>query len=259
MLTLPQNISCGYFDCSDFGSITVSPKRTVTKFELEFYLEDGKTTTTDNRTYQIKKDYIQIAKPGQIRYSELPFRTAYIKFDADGDLAEKLMNIPEYFCNSHPQRIYNKIDEIILLNEGDNEYLLYSRLLSLLNAVFYDAEIPTSRNSEYHETVMEAKRYIENNFNTQIKLKDIADSVHLSEIYFHSIFKEAVGKSPHQYLIDCRIENAKKLLWNVNVPISLVAEKSGFGCQQYLNKVFKKETGMTPNEYRKGFQDNYSL
>lgn len=259
MLTLPQNITCGYFDCSEFGTLSVSPKRTVAKFELEFYLEDGKTTTTDNHTYEIKKDYIQIAKPGQIRHSELPFRTAYIKFNADGEIAEKLKCIPEYFRNSHPQRIYNKIDEIILLNESDNKLLLYSRLLSLLNLVFFDAEIPTGRNGKNYEVIVKAKRYIENHFDTQIKLKDIADSVHLSEIYFHNIFTESVGISPHQYLIDCRIENAKKLLWNNEIPICEVAEKSGFGCQQYLNKVFKKETGMTPVSYRKTFQQNYSL
>ena len=55
------------------------------------------------------------------------------------------------------------------------------------------------------------------------------------------------------------IENAKKLLWNSDIPICEVAEKSGFGCQQYLNKVFKKETGMTPVSYRKAFQQNYTL
>lgn len=259
MLTLPQNITCGYFDCSEFGTLSVSPKRTVTKFELEFYLEDGKTTTTDNHTYEIKKDYIQIAKPGQIRHSELPFRTAYIKFNADGEIAEKLKRIPEYFCNRHPQRIYNKIDEIILLNESENKLLLYSRLLSLLNLVFFDAEIPINRNEKNYEIVVKAKRYIENHFDSQIKLKDIADSVHLSEIYFHNIFTESIGISPHQYLINYRIENAKRLLWNTNIPICEVAEKAGFGCQQYLNKVFKKETGMTPNEYRKFIQRNYSL
>lgn len=259
MFTLPQNITCGYFDCSEFGSLSLSPKRSVTKFELEFYLEDGKTTTTDDHTYEIKKDYIQIAKPGQIRHSELPFRTAYIKFNADGEIAEKLKRIPEYFRNSHPQRIYNKIDEIILLNESENKLLLYSRLLSLLNLVFFDAEIPISRNRKNYAVVVKAKRYIENHFDTQIKLKDIADSVHLSEIYFHNIFTESVGISPHQYLIDCRIENAKKLLWNSDIPICEVAEKSGFGCQQYLNKVFKKETGMTPVSYRKTFQQNYTL
>ena len=259
MLTLPQNITCGYCDCSEFGSLSVSPKRKVTKFEIEFYLEDAKTTTTDDRTFEIKKHYIQIAKPGQIRHSELPFRTAYVKFNANGEIAERLNATPEYFCSSHPERIYNKIDEIILLNESENKLLLYSRLLSLLNLVFFDAEIPISRNGKNYEVIVKAKRYIENHFDTQIKLKDIADSVHLSEIYFHNIFTESVGISPHQYLIDCRIENAKKLLWDTNVSIIELAEKSGFGCQQYLNKVFKKETGMTPGSYRKSIQQNYSL
>lgn len=259
MLTLPQNITCGYFDCSEFGTLSVSPKRTVTKFEIEFYLEDGKTTTTDNRTFEIKKDYIQIAKPGQVRHSELPFRTAYVKFDADGEIAERLSNAPEYFRTSHPERIYNKIDEIILLIESGNVLLLHSRMLSLLNLILFDADIPKTRSGKNYEIIAEAKRYIESNFDKQLKLRDIAESVHLSEIYFHNIFTESIGISPHQYLIDCRIENAKKLLWNTEIPICEVAEKTGFGCQQYLNKVFKKETGTTPAFYRKSCQKNYSL
>ena len=257
MLILPEKNSCGYCDCSEFGNLKVSPKRLVTEYEIEFYLENGKTTTTDDRTFEIKKDYIQIAKPGQIRHSKLPFRTAYLKFEVGGEIAEKLEKAPEYFQSSHPERIYKKIDEIILLNEGDNKLLLYSRILSLLNLVLFDAEIPTARNGRNYEIITKAKRYIETNFDRRIKLKDIADSVHLSEIYFHNIFIESVGISPHQYLIDCRIDNAKKLLWNTEISVSEVAEKTGFGCQQYLNKVFKKETGMTPVSYRKNFQQNY--
>ncbi len=259
MLTLPSDITCGYFDCSEFGTLPISPKRVVSRYEIEFYLEDGKTTTTDDRTFAIKKDYIQIAKPGQIRHSELPFRTAYLKFNVTGEIAERLEQIPEYFCSSHPQRIYTKIDEIILLNESENKLLLYSRLLSLLNLILFDAEIPSARNGKNYEIIVKAKRYIETHFEKQIKLKDMADSVHLSEIYFHNIFTETVGMTPHQYLIACRIENAKKLLWNTEISMVEVAEKSGFGCQQYLNKVFKKETGMTPVSYQKTFQQNYSL
>ncbi len=259
MITLPENISCGYFDCSEFGSLAISPKRTVARYEIEFYLEDGKTTTTDGRTFPIKKDYIQIAKPGQIRYSQLPFRTAYLKFNVTGDIAKRIEAIPEYFRSSHPNLIYNKIDELILLNEGENKLLLHSCLLSLLNLILFDGEIPSSRNGKNYETIVIAKRYIETHFKEQIKLKNIAESVHLSEIYFHNIFTETVGMTPHQYLISCRVENAKKLLWDTDISMVEVAEKSGFGCQQYLNKVFKKETGMTPVSYRKSIQQNYSL
>ncbi len=259
MIQLPKDISCGYFDCSEFGEISQSPKRLVTKYEIEFYLEDGKTTTTDNRTFAIKKNYIQIAKPGQIRHSQLPFQTAYLKFDATEDLAQLLENAPEYFCSSHSGPIRQKMNELILLNEGNNPLLMYSRFLSLLNLILHDAKIPSTRNGKNYELIASAKRYIEQNFQKSISLSHIAESVHLSKIYFQNIFKESVGITPHQYLINCRIENAKKLLWNTNIPMNEVAEQSGFGCQQYLNKVFKKETGMTPVSYRKTFQKNYSL
>lgn len=259
MLHLPQQISCGYFDCSEFGELSESPKRTVTQYEIEFYLNDAKTTTTDDRIFSILKDHILIAKPGQIRHSQLPFQTAYLKFDATGELAQLLDAAPEYFLSSHPSQIYLKMDELILLHEKENKLMLYSCFLSLINLILHDANIPSTRNGKNYETIASAKWYIEYHFAEPITLTDIAESVHLSKIYFQNIFKESVGITPHQYLINCRIENAKKLLWNSNIPMTDVAERSGFGCQQYLNKVFKKETGMTPVSYRKSFQKNYSL
>ncbi len=128
-----------------------------------------------------------------------------------------------------------------------------------MDLIITDAKIPDARSGKNYTVISNAKKFIESNFQKQITLSDISKSVHLSEIYFRSIFTESVGMSPHQFLINCRIDNAKKLLWNSDVSICEVAEKSGFGCQQYMNKVFKKETGMTPNEYRKTFQQNYSL
>lgn len=260
MITLPTNITCGYFDSGEFGNIDISPKRKVAKYELEFYLEDGKTTMTDGRTFDIKKNHIQIACPGQIRHSVLPFKTAYIKFNADKTLAERLSSATEYFRCSHPDEILSLLDEIILLNEvKSSDLLFYGKLLLLIDLILVDSGIPSERSGESYAVISNAKRFIENNFEKPITLRDIADSVHLSHIYFHSIFTKSVGTSPHEYLIKCRIENAKKLLWNTDISVTVIAEKCGFGCQQYMNKVFKKETGTTPVSYRKNNQKNYSL
>jgi len=259
MFILPNNILCGYCDCSEFGTLDVSPKREVSKYEIEFYLENGNTTTTNDRTYKIKKHYVQIAKPGQTRHSVLPFQTAYLKFNVTGDIAEKLNNANEYFCSSHPGLMYDMLKEIILLNESNNSILLYSKILAFIDLVLSDSEIPAPRNGKNYKIISNAKKYIETNFDKSINLEHIADSVHLSPIHFHNIFTEATGISPHKYLINCRIENAKKLLWDTEIPISVVAEKSGLGCQQYLNKIFKKETGLTPAKYRKNCQENYML
>ena len=258
MITLPYNITCGYCDCSEFGGLSVSPKRKAIKFEIEFFLEDGLSTFADGNKYIIKKHHIQIAKPGQIRYSYLPFKTMYLKFSTDGEIADKLFNAPEYFRSSHPERIIEKLDEIILLNEsGNNDLLLHSRLLSFINLILYDSEIPNLQSGKNYEIISNAKRFIENNYKNSINLKDIANSVNLSHIYFHNIFTSACGISPHDYLINCRIAEAKKQLWNSNIPINLIGENCGFGCQQYFTKIFKKQTGITPAKYRKEIQQNY--
>ncbi len=258
MISLPNNIVCGYCDCSEFGKLTESPKRKVQKFEIEFYLEDALFTYANDKKYAIKKHYIQIAKPGQIRYTYLPFKTMYLKFSAEGEIAERLLNAPEYFRSSHPEKIIEKLDEIILLNEnGNNDLLLYSRLLSFINLVLYDSEIPNLQSGKNYEIISNAKRFIENNYKNSINLKNIADSVNLSPIYFHNIFTNTCGVSPHDYLIDCRITEAKKQLWDSDINLDFIAQNCGFGCAQYFSRIFKKITGITPGKYRKEVQKNY--
>ena len=258
MISLPYNITCGYYDCSEFENLKISPKRKAMKFEIEFYLEDALSTFADDNEYKIKKHYIQIAKPNQIRYSHLPFKTLFLKFSVDGELADRLSVACEYFSSSHPEKIIEKLDEIILLNEtGNNELLLQSRLLSFLNLILYDSEIPKLQSGQNYEIIAKSKRFIENNYNKPIKLKDIANAVNLSPIYFHNIFTGACGISPHDYLINFRIANAKKQLWNSSVNLDFVAQNCGFGCAQYFNRIFKKSTGMTPGKYRKEIQKNY--
>lgn len=258
MLTLPYDITCGYCDCSEFGSLTVSPKRRAVKYEIEFFLEDGFSTYADGNAYTIKKHHIQIATPGQVRYSHLPFKTMYLKFLAEGALAERLTKAPAYFSSSHPEKMIELLNEIILLNESkNNELLLQSRMLSFLSLVLADSTIPKLQSGQNYEIIAKAERYIEANYHRQISLQDVARAVNLSPIYFHNIFKAACGRSPHSYLISCRITEAKKQLWNTNIPLGMVAENCGFGCQQYFNRIFKKETGTTPGKYRKEFQQNY--
>ena len=258
MLFLPENLTCGYFDCSEFTGLNTSPERKVLKYEIEFYLEDAKSTYCDGREYSIKQDFIQIAKPGQIRYSTLPFKTLYIKFSATDDLAKMLDCAPEYFHSSHADRIKEKLREIIALNESDeNQLLLYSRILSLINLILIDASIPNTA-SENYPTIAKAKRFIEENYAKPIQLFDIASAVNLSPSYFHTNFTAAVGISPHDYLIRYRIDASKRMLWDTTIGMDVIAEKCGFTNQQYFSKIFKKQTGLTPGQYRKEFQKNYT-
>ena len=68
-LILPQKISCGYCDCSEFGNLSISPERTSVRYEIEYYLEDGRATYLNGEEIKIIADRIIIAKQGDKRHS----------------------------------------------------------------------------------------------------------------------------------------------------------------------------------------------
>ena len=253
MFSLPYDIMCGYYDSGFDPESPVSEKRTVEKYEIEFFTDDGAETFLGENTIMIKRDHVLIAKPGQVRFSRLPFKTAYVKFNAEGEIAKMLSEAPDYFTSFHRRLILDNINEIILLCEKGETLLMYSRLLSFINLILSDSR-PKSRENY---AVLEAKRYIEKNCGDKLTLKNIAEHVSFSNVYFHNMFFAAAGKTPHKYLIECRVENAKKLLWNTETSLGNIAEKCGFCNQQHLNKLFKQETGMTPGEYRRRFMNRY--
>ena len=72
-------------------------------------------------------------------------------------------------------------------------------------------------------------------------------------------FSAAVyGISPHKYLTDVRIAAAKEMLWESTIPLAEIAEKCGFGSQQYFNDTFKKTVGISPGRYRVQFAKKYT-
>lgn len=254
MFTLPTGLICGSFDCREFGDLEYSPKRTTQLYEIEFFMEDGFFVYADNQVFPIRKNHIQIKHPGQVCYSKLPFKTMFLKFAADGDLAQRLNHAAEYFPCSAPKQAITLLSRIILLHEqGDRSLELYEALLSFLQLVLTDSDGQSRDRPE----ISRAKAFVEANFSQSITLDDIAASVNLSPIYFHNLFTKTAGISPHEYLTRFRISESKKLLWDSHIPISRIAEDCGFGCQQYFSRVFKKQTGMTPGQYRREAYHNY--
>ena len=260
MFALPTDLTAGSYDSREHFGAKYSPTRKAMRFEIEYYTEDGQQTYVDGVAHPIRAGWVQIAKPGQLRYSRLHFRTRFLKFHAQGELAERLLAAPDFFASSHPERILALFDEIILLYEANrNELKLYAKLLSLFDLVLYDARIPSEHSGVSYALVARARRYIEAHAAEPIALADVAREVSLSPSYFHSLLTGATGKTPHEYLIFCRIALAKRLLWDTEIPIPEVAERAGFGCQQYFGRVFKKETGLTPGKYRKNAGETYYM
>ena len=92
--------------------------------------------------------------------------------------------------------------------------------------------------------------YIDAHLEQDIKLADLATLLNMSQFHFSHLFKRAIGTSPYQYLLQQRIERAKKLLKDRDRSIMEIALMCGFNSHSHLSKQFRQATGMTPKAYR---------
>ena len=93
--------------------------------------------------------------------------------------------------------------------------------------------------------------YIEENLGGNLSLETMAAEVSVSPLYLARAFKTAVGQSPHQYVLQRRLERAKELLRSTDTPIVDVALASGFSSQSHLSNWFQRQVGISPAVYRR--------
>jgi len=100
--------------------------------------------------------------------------------------------------------------------------------------------------------VSRARLYLEEHFNDpNLMLQDAAEAVHLSQSHLSTIFTQETGMTFTQYLTALRIAKAKELLENSEKRSSQIAQDVGYNDAHYFSYLFKKNTGVTPGEYRK--------
>lgn len=102
----------------------------------------------------------------------------------------------------------------------------------------------------HKDVIFQAVNYIRRHFTGHISLDDVAQHVHLNASYLSRVFKEEMQTNFVAYVNELRVETAKRLLLDSNVPLPEVAGMVGFEEQSYFTKVFKKVTGTTPGRYR---------
>lgn len=92
--------------------------------------------------------------------------------------------------------------------------------------------------------------YIDAGLAGEIKLADLAGLLNMSPFHFGRMFKQSMGISPHQYVIQQRLERAKHLLRHSDQTIIDIALECGFNSHSHLSKQFRKAIGVTPKTFR---------
>ena len=111
---------------------------------------------------------------------------------------------------------------------------------------------PTEQHSAQPRAVAQALRFIHDNYANDLSLNEIAKAVNLSPFHVARLFKQSLGVSPHQYLIQLRVNSARSLLSAGSGERSLaeVASAVGFSDQSHLTRHFKRIVGVTPRQFR---------
>ena len=126
--------------------------------------------------------------------------------------------------------------------------LLYLQRTANATVSSYSASKKTSRECRFIE------QYIDNHFSEDISLETLSSLTYMNKYYLVHAFKNYKGISPINYLITKRIQEAKVLLETTNFSIAKIAQHVGFSSQSYFSQTFRKETQMTPIQYKKQYE-----
>lgn len=126
----------------------------------------------------------------------------------------------------------NKLEEIIIFLSRKYSQISYPKAKSLVR-------------------IGKAIAFIENNFQKNIYIKQLAEMSFMSIRNFQRIFKDSTSLSPNDYLLELRIQNASKLLTETDSAIYDVSGQVGIADWFYFSKAFKKRFGISPTKYRK--------
>lgn len=108
-----------------------------------------------------------------------------------------------------------------------------------------------SRNIKNSKLLSDALSYIREHYNGSLSLESVSQKVFISPFYLSHLFKEELGITFLEYITKIRIKEAKILLKDPKLSIVAISSEVGYDDPSYFSKVFKKNTGISPNQYRK--------
>lgn len=254
----------GVYDCRIFyiceGSITVSIESqnlTLEKNNL-FYCAAGSkylitaqnSATIDVLNFDLTNDY------KHIRNSIAPVSVK------DFDIKKALLAKPienSDFLNSYTvvtdaEYLHNKLRKIIEEFLGHKIYyrekasgILKEILVQMHREITHSASTPGDACNKVIE-------YIKENYENKMLNSSLSKLTGYHEYYLNNLFIKHTGMNLHRYIIMFRLNKAKNLLTGTDLPINIIAEKTGFSNPSHFSYTFKKEFSTSPTDYKKNFK-----
>jgi AraC-like DNA-binding protein len=173
----------------------------------------------------------------------------FIHFRSNSLLFSLYRYMSDKFCvdaNDATVWLFNTVIDNYKNNSYDSK-MKVEGAINLLLADFFADGVKDTQSLVKFQPVFD---YIDKNFRSNISLKDMADLINVSPVYFANSFKSEFGISPKQYLLNKRISQAQQLLLETNLSVKEIAYEVGFENPNYFSEYFAKRTGITALSFR---------
>lgn len=174
--------------------------------------------------------------------------------DGDGALGALLGAPGPSLTLSDPDEVLHALKSLVLEldlkgeDSGALAQLLLAQLLFRIARLHADSRQSGLPQSDAY--VRQAIAYMQENYDRDIRLQDIAGAANVHPSYLQRLFKRQAGQPVTAYLTAHRMERAKMLLSHTDIQIADICEYVGVASRSYFHALFKRHTGMTPVEYR---------
>lgn len=161
-----------------------------------------------------------------------------------------------FFILNNGSEFKNSISSIV--DEFSNQRIYFRETCgTMLKKLLIDLHKNNFKNqTNSADMVNKTIEYINSNFTKEIKNSELAKIAGYHEYYLNRLFIKHAGISMHKYILNLRINEGKRLLLNTKLSISDIACQIGFNSNTHFSTYFKKETGLSPFEYKDSFKNN---
>ena len=241
-------LRCGEEPCLPFHSF--GPE--VRSYYLLIYVVSGKGIYhTPAESYQLCKNQILVLYPHEaticVADGTDPWHYRWVGFESSIDIAKILngahvLTAPE--CSHIFQAFLNSTSHI----SKSQEYYICGRIFEMLSLLDKESEISQNR---IHQYVRRAQNFIELNFQQELRVEMLANSLNLDRAYLSRIFKRYTGKSPQRFIVDFRLDKAAELLAQNGFTPGEVSRYVGYSDISNFSRMFNRRFGVSPSAYQK--------
>lgn len=212
-------------------------------------------------TYQIRSGQGFMIFPKQINTyiadEKLPWEYAWVEFDGlkakeSLEMAGLTMDSPIYHPGARDLSLELKNEMLYIAQHSDQSpFHLIGHLYLMLDYLTRSSSkrlMQTGKIRDFY--IKEAISFIEQNFQNDISVEDIAGFCNLNRSYFGKIFRDTLGKSPQEFLISYRMSKAAELLKLTELSVGDISSAVGYLNQLHFSRAFKKIYGTSPRQWR---------